>query len=191
MYSTKLKLNVIETGEQETMATLKLLNIISPAITGYLKAREVRSKLKKRGNDMYKDFTSYLSTSYVDFQFIIINTLTSIIELSIEGSIMNEENTYYYTQSNNTVLTIKKEGDDIVVSLNIDELKKFFVEYGLTDFSFTKDFVQKSIEKKVIPHKEHLRYTIMEDLLSHVLKSKHKENHKELAEKVIKDIFWY
>lgn len=191
MYSTKLKLNVIETGEQETMATLKLLNIISPAITGYLKAREVRSKLKKRGNDMYKDFTSYLSTSYVDFQFIIINTLTSIIELSIEGSIMNEENTYYYTQSNNTVLTIKKEGDDIVVSLNIDELKKFFVEYGLTDFSFTKDFVQKSIEKKVIPHKEHLRYTIMEDLLSHVLKSKHKENHKELAETVIKNIFWY
>ena len=191
MYSTELKLNVIETGEQETMATLKLLNIISPAITGYLKAREVRSKLKKRGNDMYEDFTSYLSTSYVDFQFIIINTLTSIIELSIEGSIMNEENTYYYTQSNNTVLTIKKEGDDIVVSLNIDELKKFFVEYGLTDFSFTKDFVQKSIEKKVIPHKEHLRYTIMEDLLSHVLKSKYKENHKELAETVIKNIFWY
>lgn len=191
MYSTKLKLNVIETSEQETMATLKLLDVISPAITGYLKAREVRSKLKKRGNDMYEDFTSYLSTSYVDFQFIIINTLTSIIELSIEGCIMNEENTYYHTQSNNTVLTIKKEGEDIVVSLNIDELKKFFVEYGLTDFSFTKDFVQKSIEKKVIPHKEHLRYTIMEDLLSHVLKSKHKENHKELAETVIKNIFWY
>ena len=191
MYSTKLKLNVIENDEQETMAALKLSNILSPAITGYLKAREVRSKLKKRGNDMYKDFTSYLSTSYVDFQFIIINTLTSIIELSIEGSIMNEENTYYHTQNYNTILSIKKEGDEIVLTLNIDELKIFFAEYGLTDFSFTKDFVQKSIEKKVIPHKEHLRYTIMMDLVSHVLKFKHRENHKELAEKVIKDIFWY